>query len=640
MLEEGFSGRPQPGSSRNRPHGNLNILRASILVLFGILALRLVQMQILDGADYARRSRENHILRQNILPTRGLVLDRNGTALVQNVGNYTATITPEFLPENKADRYRIYLRLADLTGAQVLDIQTLVQRYEDDDLAYIAIPVQRHLTQEQALMLEEAAVDMPGVALSITPGRRYTGGDAFAHILGYIGDQSAEESKALSAEGYAFNEPVGKDGLESWYEKDLRGDIGYSRVEQDAQGRLINALKTIDPVPGNSLKLAIDADLQSYVAQLLEDSMDDSSGQWGHARVAAAVVMSPTTGEVYALVSLPTYDNNIFADLEKRGAEYEALAADRVHEPFLNRALSEAAPGSTFKLVTAAAALQEGLITPQTSRFIPKVLQVKGENDEVYPLIDWRAHGLIDLYQGIAWSSNIYMFMASCGILNETRGLGKDAETSAVILGQYARAFGFGGATGIDLYGEADGRVPSPEWKKRYYGGSEFNRGDREWYYADTCFMGIGQGDVTATPLQVARMTAAVANGGTLVTPHIVNEVVGPDGRTVRTIKTDTRTVAVDPKHLRVVRDGMHLSVTSGAGARAAQPGIDIAGKTGTAEFFEKGNLKQHAWFTGFAPFDKPEVVVTVYFDLGVGGDKAAPVAGQIIKYFMDNVQR
>src|SRR5512139_772287 len=159
MLDEGFTGRPQPGSSRNRPHGNLNLLRVAILLLFGLLAARLVQMQIVEGADYARRSRENHIYQQNILPTRGLILDRNGTSLVQNVGEYTATITPEFLPDDKDARYKMFLRLADLTGAQVLDIQTLVKRYEDEHLAYIAIPIQRHLTQDQALMLEEASVD-------------------------------------------------------------------------------------------------------------------------------------------------------------------------------------------------------------------------------------------------------------------------------------------------------------------------------------------------------------------------------------------------------------------------------------------------------------------------------------------------
>lgn len=634
MLDEGFSGRPQQGSSRNRPHGNLNILRVSIVVLFGILTIRLGFMQLINGAEYARRSNENHIVTANILPTRGLITDRNGVALVQNVAEYTATLTPEFLPKDKDARYKIYLRLASLTGAQVLDIQTLVQSAEDNARAFIAIPIKKHLTQDQAIMMEEASVDLPGVKLSIAPGRNYPAGDAFAHILGHIGAQDATEAAALRKLGYATNEPVGKDGLEDRYESDLRGKIGYSRVEQDAQGRLITSLKTDNPVPGNSLKLAIDSGLQKYVAQLLQDSMRDPSGAYGDARVAAAVVMSPKTGEVYSMVSLPTYDNNIFAQTDTRADEYAALALDNVRTPFLNHALSAAAPGSTFKIVTAAAALQNGNITPQTTFNVSNTrLEIKGENGEIYYLVDWRQHGLIDLYGAIQWSSNQYMEMASCGILGKIAGLGKDIETSAVILGNYARAFGLGLPTGIDLYGESDGRIPDPAWKKR------ITNDPGNWYYADTCFMGIGQGDVTSTPLQIARMTAAVANGGLLVTPHIVNEVVDPSGKTVRTIKTETKSVGINPEYLKVVRDGMHLSAQSGAGVLASQPGMDIAGKTGTAEFFEKGVKKQHAWFTGFAPYNNPDVVVTVYFDLGVGGDKAAPVAGKIIKYFEENVK-
>ena len=634
MLDEGFSGRPQQGSSRNRPHGNLNILRVSIVVLFGILTVRLVHMQLINGADYARRSTENHIVTANVLPTRGLITDRNGEPLVQNVAEYTATLTPEFLPDDKDARYKIFLRLAGLTGAQVLDIQTRVSSAEDDGLAFIAIPIKKHLTRDQAIMIEQASVDLPGVKLSISPGRLYPAGNAFAHILGHIGAQDATENAALRKLGYANDEPVGKDGLEDRYESDLRGQIGYSRVEQDAQGRLLKSLKTDDAVPGNSLKLAIDAGLQKYVADLLEDSMNDTSGQWGDARVAAAVVMSPKTGEVYALVSLPTYDNNIFAQSDKRAAEYEALALDNVRTPFLNHALSAAAPGSTFKLVTSAAALQNGNINAHTPWDVSSTrLEIKGENGVIYDLIDWRAHGLIDLYGAIQWSSNIYMEMASCGILGKVNGLGKDIETSAVILGNYARAFGLGLPTGIDLYGESAGRIPDPAWKKRV------TKDPGNWYYADTCFMGIGQGDVTSTPLQIARMTAAVANGGMLVTPRLVNAVVDPNGKTVRTIKPETKSVGINPSYLQVVRDGMHLSAQSGAGLLASQPGLDIAGKTGTAEFVENGQKKQHAWFTGFAPFNDPDVVVTVYFDLGVGGDKAAPVAGKIIKYFEENVK-
>jgi len=499
------------------------------------------------------------------------------------------------------------------------------------------ILVKTHLTKEEALKLEEASADMPGLSLSVAPGRNYVGGDSFSHLLGYIGAQTPEDVKALAHDGYAFNEPVGKAGVESRYEKDLRGQIGLTANEQDAHGNLIDVLKTVDPVPGNSLKLSIDLGLQQYVYDLLSNSL-------GAAKVAAAVVMSPKTGAVYALVSVPGYDNNMFSDLKNRAAEYDALASDSRRHPLLNQALTESAPGSTFKLITASAALQEGTITPATSWNVPStILEVKGENGLPYYLYDWRAHGWVNLTGAIAWSSNIYFYMASCGILGQTKGLGKNAEESAVILGYYARGFGLGQPTGIDVDGgEMPGVIPSPQQKKLVHTGPGFNPDEANWWYADTCFMGIGQQDVTASPLQIARMTAAVANGGKLLTPHVVEEILGPNGSVLRAIRPESKQVPVSAENLAAVRLGMHGSATDGVGSRAAQPGIDIAGKTGTAQFGPvkpDGTQDQHAWFTGFAPYDDPEVVVTVYYDLGVGSENAAPIAGQIFKYFMNQVR-
>jgi penicillin-binding protein 2 len=628
--------------SRNRPHSNLGVLRLAVFALFGILIGQLAYMQLWNGDEYARRSRDNHIIEKNTLPTRGLIYDRNGEPLVQNVGVYTATILPELLPESPDERYRLYLQLERLVGVPALEVQAKVKQAEDDKRGYIEIPVQKYLTKAQALRLGEASTDMPGVSLSVKPGRNYPAGPEFSHLLGYIGDQTQEEHDVLREDGYALNEPVGKDGIESRYEKDLRGTLGVIAAEQDALGHLIEALKTTDPIPGNGVRLAIDAGLQRYVAELLQDSMAGDQVN-GDATTAAAVVMSPRTGEVYAIVSIPAYDNNIFNEPDKRGDEYDALLQDTRH-PFLNQALWASAPGSVFKLVTAAAALETGRITPETGRDVTsKELDVKGENGQLYPLYDWRIHGYVNLYSAISWSSNIYFYQASCGILGENKGLGKDAESSAVILGYYARALGFGSPTGIDIGGEADGGIiPDPAWKARVH--APDNPEDREWYYADTCFMGIGQGDVLATPLQVARMTAAVANGGKLLTPHVAKEIVSPDGKVIRAITPVAKQVPVSAANFAAIREGMHQSVgygsPGGAGARAQVPGLDIAGKTGTAEFFKAdGSKAQHAWFTGFMPFNDPEVVVTVYFDLGVGGDKAAPIAGKILKYFNDNVK-
>jgi penicillin-binding protein 2 len=632
VLDGGFSG--PSGPSRNRPHGNLRVLRLAVVGLFAILTARLISMQIVDGNAYAQRSRENHIRATNLLPARGLIFDRNGEQLVDNVGIYTATIVPEFLPETQEERTEIYLWMEHKLGVPALEIQQRVKDAETDRIQGQAISVQKYLTKDQAIMLEEAATAMPGVSLTITPGRDYRTNESFSHILGFVGPQTTEEFREFKKKGYQLNERVGKGGLESRYESDLRGSAGVSANEVDAQGHLIQSLKTQEAVPGSSLRLSIDKGLQEYVWDLLESSKQE-------AKVAAAVVMSPKTGEIFALASYPAYDNNIFAQADVREAEYNALLKDD-RKPLLNWALSAAAPGSTFKLITAAAALQEGRITPQTTRYVPNAKQeIKTETGEIDYLVDWKPHGLVDLYSGIAWSSNIYFFQASCGILGENKGLGSDVLDSAVRLGTYARMFGLGQATGIDIdAGEADGVIPSPDQKRRVHSGSEFNPEDREWYYSDTCFMGIGQGDVAATPLQIARMTAAVANGGTLLTPRVVAEVISPDGTTIHETKIESKQVPVNAQYLADIRRGMHESVGYGAGSRAAVAGLDIAGKTGTAEFFLNNVKYQHAWFTGFAPFDDPEVVVTVYFDLGVGGDKAAPVAGKILDYYFQNVKR
>lgn len=621
--------RPSPSPARNRPRGNLNVLRVSVVVLFAILAAQLVNMQLVRGGEYASRSELNHITRKDILPTRGLIYDRNGSALVENVGVYTAVITPLFLPDKQEDRYKVYLQVEKMLGVQALQIDTLVKEAEANNTDYIEVPVAKYLTREQALMVQEASVNLPGLSLIIKPGRNYIGGESFSHILGFIGDQDADVRPKYEAEGYALNEPVGRDGVELTYESDLRGQKGYTAAEQDSQGRLIEALATKPAVPGNGLKLSIDQGLQDYITGYLADTLDGAT-------TAAAVVMSPKTGEVYALVSVPGYDNNVFNQPDKNVDAINALLTNNVTTPLTNKALESQAPGSTFKLITAAAALQEGHITQYTPFNVPStLLELKDENGEAFYLVDWAAHGyLTGVRDALAVSSNHYFEMASCGILGQTPGLGKDIDESAVILGYYARAFGLGKLTGIDITGEYAGRIPSPQWMEQHY------EGERDWYYSDTCFMGIGQGDVLASPLQIATMTAAVANGGKVLVPHVLKEVLAPDGSIVRTAETKYTEAPVSAENLQVIREGMRQCVTAANGACAQVNVADwaTAGKTGTAEFFKDGVKLQHAWYTGFAPYDDPEVVVTVYYETGWGGSKAAPAAGAFLKYFHENV--
>ena len=625
--------RVDPGLSRNRPHGNVAVLRIAVIVLFAILGLRLAQMQLVNGAEYAERSERNRIVVDSVPPARGLVYDRNGEALVENSNVYIAVVSPAFLPEKADDRYRMYLYLEEMLGVPALEVQDAVDTAQAQGQDGGTITIARNLDRTTALLLQQASADLPGVTLELEPGRRYPAGPEFSHILGYVGPQSPDEWRVLQDEGYAFNEVVGKVGVEARYETELRGNPGTATREVDAQGDLVNELERGEADPGHSLKLSIDAGLQRTVSDLLVSTMGD-------ARVAAAVVMSPQTGEIYALVSVPSYDNNIFSQPEL-GEEFQRLLDDP-RRPLLHQALSPAAPGSTFKIITAAAALEEGNITPTTGRNVPSTtLEFEGENGELYYFYDWRAHGYIELRDAIAWSSNIYFYMASCGIPQEgIPGLGSDIEQSAVTLAYYARSFGLGQVTGLDITtSESSGVIPTPEWKRRVRSGSQFNPEDRDWYLADTCFMGIGQGDVTATPLQIAAATAAVANGGFLLDPYVTTEIIAADGSRVSATEPSWERLPVDPEHLEVVRQGMRQSVVSGAASLAGLSSVQVAGKTGTAEFVDvDGVFKEHAWFTGFAPYNNPEVVVTVYYDLGIGGSKAAPIAGRIIEYFMENV--
>ena len=248
---------------------------------------------------------------------------------------------------------------------------------------------------------------------------------------------------------------------------------------------------------------------------------------------------------------------------------------------------------------------------------------------------------MMDVRTALAWSSNVFFFITSGGDYKTTGGLGDDIKTSATILATWARRFGMGQPTGIDLYGESNGLIPDPAWKARHYVGEPWGPGDNDWFLGDTYNTSIGQGNVLATPLQIARMTASIVNGGRLVTPHVVNRVIGPDGEIVRTIDPKFTDVGVSQRTLDIIKEGMLGSVQYGAGMAAVSQTTTIAGKTGTAEFFKPGGiLSQHAWFTGFAPYNDPEIVVTVYFDVGAGGTKAAPVAAKIVDYYMENVGR
>ncbi len=390
-------------------------------------------------------------------------------------------------------------------------------------------------------------------------------------------------------------------------------------MEVDASGRELKTLSERRPIDGANLVLSIDADLQQKVAEVLQQYSAGSEN-------AAAAVMDIHTGEILAMASLPGFDNNIFS-----GAIDEAKLSELVDapgKPLVNHDLSEQyPPGSTFKTIVGSAALQEGVANPSTTITSKGYITVTNEFDPnvVYIYPDWRALGPLDFYGGLAMSSNVYFYYLSGGKPDEGfKGLGEDR------VAKYARAFGLGKPTGIDLPGESPGLVPDAGWKESTVG--------EPWTLGDTYNFGIGQGYVAATPVQMLTAVSAIANGGTLVVPHGMKEFRDSHGNLLESYKPKVNgTVPVDPKNLAIVRQGMRQSVTDGVAKNAAVAGVDVAGKTGTAEFgtqLASGKYDTHGWFVGFAPYDNPQIAVVVFVQKGSGGNDASPAASKIIDYY------
>ncbi|HEU4759739.1 MAG TPA: penicillin-binding transpeptidase domain-containing protein, partial [Dehalococcoidia bacterium] len=368
----------------------------------------------------------------------------------------------------------------------------------------------------------------------------------------------------------------------------------------------------------------IDLDLQKKVTEVLSQytGPDDN---------AAAVVMDVHTGEVLAMVSLPGYDNNMFSG--PLSAEELAALVDSPAKPLVNHSIAERyPPGSTFKTIVGAAALQEGVATTSTTITSRGYITVQNEFDPnvVYVFKDWAALGALDFYGGIAMSSDVYFYYLAGGKSDEGfRGLGEER------VARYARGFGLGQPTGIDLPGESSGVVPDAAWKEATVGDP--------WTIGDTYNFGIGQGYLSVTPLQMATAISAIANGGDLLTPHLLKEVRDSHGNVLRAAAPEVRRrVPVDPAYLDIIKEAMHQSVTRGVAKPAAVAGVEIAGKTGTAEFGEKradGSHETHGWFVGFAPYDDPQIAVAVFVQRGGGGQQAAPAAAKILDYYFHGPQ-
>ena len=585
-------------------------LLVAFLLAFLLLSGRLGTMQVISGESYAQAADDNSRRIRHIPAERGQFFDKDGVALTENIPNFSLALTPQDLPRDTIEREYVVRNLAELTGQETKEIRDKLERF--GSYSYESIIIEEGLDYDTALSIQIAAGELPGIHIQRGSKRLYLhdGAISLSHLLGYTGKLSPEELDVLYTQGYLPSDTIGKTGLERTYEEVLRGTYGKRHLEVDSRGREQSTLSEEPPIPGRHLALTLDIDMQRALTKAVQDALDIS----GKSR-AAAIALDPRDGSIRAMVSLPAYDNNDFSG----GIEAEKYRSyiDNTDRPLFNRAISGTYPsGSTVKPAVAAAALQEGIINRFTTFVSSGGLQV---SRWFFP--DWLGggHGVTDVRKSIADSVNTFYYYIGGGY-RDIVGLGVDRIVS------YLRSFGFAQKLGVDLPGEQSGFLPSKAWKERVK--------NERWYIGDTYNLSIGQGDLLVTPLQIAALTAAVANGGTIHTPHLVDHFLDAStGEIVEKSFSPFGEVSVDKGHLRTVALGMRDCVTDGSCRRLSLLPFTSAGKTGTAQWHSKRD--HHAWFTSFAPFERPELVVTVLVEEGGGGAAmAAPIAYDFFKWW------
>jgi penicillin-binding protein 2 len=679
-----------PELNRRFYNSRIAVLLLLGVAMLGVFVLRLWDAQIVHGGEYRAKAVSNRLRLEPLAAPRGIIYDRTGVPLVRNAPNFQAQIIPANLPDDEQAERRVFERLAVLLdmpaesplvttnvvlpmgrgAASIVDgMQFLYDRMAErldardkgiknivDDvrgiLPYAPVTIKQGLTRELALQIAEESARLPGVRITAATAREYVSGTVTSDILGFVRRIAPDD--VLPAGQYdADTDRIGAVGVEDQLEDVLRGRKGQRYVEEDVLGREVRVVGEVDPaVPGDNVYLTIDFDLQKFAYQTLRDEIDkiNASANRTVTQRGAAIAMNPKTGEILTMVSLPSYDNNLFSRPVIKQADLDALANDP-YLPQINHAFQSAfPPGSTFKIVPAAAALQEGVITLRTIINDPGVIVVPNQFapdnlDLAQKFYGWYRPGFgpQNVVQALQHSVNIFFHEISGGYpynLNgqtEFKGLGIDR------LKQYTEAFGFGAATGIDLIGESAGFVPDPIWKRRFT--------TESWTLGDTYNMSIGQGYLTATPLQVLNSYAAVANDGVLMAPQIVKQVTDADGNLVQKLTPRVlRQVPIDSANLQVVREGLDacVNVETGTGVAAQVPGVRVVGKTGTAEYCDDmaqkngdclypSRVPSHAWFAAYAPLDDPQIAVVVFiYNGGEGSATALPVAQKILQHWFE----
>jgi penicillin-binding protein 2 len=616
------------------------------LALFGVLFLRLWALQVLSGERYLAQANDNRVRTLRLEAARGPILDRSGRVLVTNTPGTRVELWPSDLPKTWAARLTELRKLAVVTGVPTKEIVAALAKHGDDPLTPVV--VQRGIKQQQIFYLYEHQAEFPGVRLGDSYLRKYPYQSLAAQILGYVGQISPEDYKALKKKGYLASDSIGQSGIERTYDPYLRGKDGSAQLTVDSRGRPKSAAVPIQSsTPGETLRLTVDIDLQRAAERALKYgiSLARTGAEGAYADGGALVALDPRNGDVLAMASNPTYKPSLFAgrkDLKKLAPLLNPTVAKADNYPALNRAMQVGyPPGSTFKPVTALAAMQEHLLTPFTQlHCTPTFTAYQQPFHNWTPNIDqW-----MDLRTALAESCDTFFYQLGDDFYRLPPNRGHPLQG-------WANSFGLGKNTGIDIGGETDGLIPTPEWRCKHFGGPPCQGYvDRIWKPGYSIQLAIGQGDVLVTPLQMARFYALIANGGKLVTPHLAEDVEqsGSNGQPLRVLRRfgaqPPQPVNVDPTALRYVQYGLEEATHASIGTSSGVFGnfkVDIAGKTGSAEEFVhvKGlpnalKLNQ-SWWCGYGPFDSPTIVVCAVIENGGhGGSAAAPAALKVFEQY------
>jgi penicillin-binding protein 2 len=565
-------------------------------ILFFVLILRLWQLQVVKGSEYRELSAENRLRVEKIPAPRGIIFDRNGIPLVKNSAFYSVSLLPEMAEDADVGAISRFLGVPQ---------EEILQKIGDRPSPLVGIKLKEGLTFEETAAVEARLSDYPGLTIEVEQTRHYIFGDTGAHLVGYLGRIRPEQAKDPAYEGVPPQSFIGQWGVEKLYDKQLRGTPGSRVIEVDALGRQLRILSEEPPRRGSDLYLSMDVNLQMASEAAFGD------------RAGALAALKPDTGEVLGLVSRPSFDPNLFS----RGidpSEWERLSTGERY-PLLNRALqSQYPPGSTFKIMTAIAALESGAIDTRDTVFCNGKLKL---GRSIFGCWKPGGHGSISLHRALVESCDIYFYKAG-------------ERTGIDTISEYARMFGLGSATGVPLVREKTGLVPDTKWKRRALG--------EPWYMGETYNASIGQGFVLVTPMQLARMISTVANGGNLYRPELLRLEGNPE---------PVSRAPVDKNTLAFVRHALEgvVNESHGTGQAARSNITEIGGKTGTAQVVSLRKRKElermgameerfqdHAWFVAFAPEKEPEIALAVFVEHGGhGGSAAAPIAKKAIEAYM-----